>query len=109
MKPRHDVRENRVHGSLLTPILFLGGERELALLTVLFSVGLVVLIQTVMSLVLGLVIWLVTLPLLRLMARKDHQFSQVYRRSLQYRRYYPPSVTPWQRSSGSRWQRRKKR
>ena len=100
------IRENRVHEALLSPILFLGGERELALLTVLLAVGLVVLVQTMLAFVLGLAIWLVTLPLLRLMARKDHQFSQIYRRSLKYRSYYPPSVTPWQRASGSRWQRK---
>ena len=95
MEEEDVFRENRVYHSLQTPLLFLGGERELSLMVVLLSVALVVLVQTPVSLILGLGLWLLGMQALRWMARRDPQFSRVYRRALGYRAYYPAASTPW--------------
>ncbi len=107
MESGEELRRNRVHASLLSPLLFLGGERELSLCAMLLSVALVVLVQSVVSVVLGLVLWFASIQALRWMARRDPQFSRVYRRALGYRLRYPPSSSPQLRLARrrtSRWE-----
>ena len=85
---------NTVRKSLLTPMMFMGGERELSLMLILISVVLVVLIQTWTALFLGSALYVCAMPLLRIMGKKDPQMSKVYQRSLAYQSYYPAASTP---------------
>lgn len=84
-----ELKQNPVRKSLLTPILFMGGERELSLVTIMVSAALIVFIQTWLAFFTGLLLWFVALPLLRSMAKKDTQMSKIYRRSLNYQKFYP--------------------
>jgi len=89
-----ELRANTVRQSLLQPILFMGGERELALVTIMVGVAMVVFVQTWIAFFSGIALLLLTPPLLRAMAKKDAQMSKVYRRSLNYQKFYPAASTP---------------
>ena len=88
------LKANTVRQSLLQPILFLGGERELALVTIMVGVAMVVFVQTWIAFFSGLALLCLVPPLLRTMAKKDAQMSKVYRRSLNYQKFYPAASTP---------------
>jgi len=89
----NELKPNVVRKSLLTPILFMGGERELSLMVIMVSVVMIIFVQTWTAFFSGIVLWFVAMPLLRAMAKKDTQMSQVYKRSLNYQTYYPASST----------------
>lgn len=69
--------------------LFLGGERELVLVTALLCLILVVVLQSLASAVLGVVLWLLLLPVYRLMARADPMMSRVYLKYTRFQGFYP--------------------
>lgn len=89
-----ELRVNTVRQSLLQPILFMGGERELALVSIMVGVAMVVFVQTWVAFFSGIALLCLTPPLLRAMAKRDAQMSQVYRRSLNYQKFYPAASTP---------------
>ena len=89
------LRTNRVHISLIRPVMFMGAERELALLTLLTIVTLVMLVQTAFSILVGGALYFLFLPLLRLLAGRDPQFSKVFRKSIGFPDYYPAKATPF--------------
>lgn len=88
-----ELRLNTVRKSLLTPILFMGGERELSLLVILVAAALVVFVQTWLAFFSGVFLYILAFPVLRSMAKKDPQISKVYRRSLNYQSFYPHAGT----------------
>ena len=90
-----ELQLNTVRQSLLQPILFMGGERELSLVTIMVGVAMVVFVQTWIAFFSGLALLILTPPLLRAMAKKDAQMSKVYRRSLNYQKFYPAASTPY--------------
>lgn len=90
-----ELKANTVRQSLLQPILFMGGERELALVTIMVGVAMVIFVQTWIAFFSGLALLILAPPLLRAMAKKDAQMSKVYRRSLNYQKFYPASSTPY--------------
>lgn len=47
------------------------------------------------SAIVGALLWALVMPGLRWMAKKDPQFSKVYRRHIKYRRYYPARSRPY--------------
>jgi type IV secretion system protein VirB3 len=68
--------------------LFLGGERELVLVTSLFCLVLIVVLQNVLAAVVGVLLWSGLLPIYRLMANADPRMTQVYRSYTRYQPFY---------------------
>jgi|TARA_R110002051_G_scaffold61704_3_gene113059 type IV secretion system protein VirB3 len=87
----------RIHRALSRPTLLFGADRELALVTGLLAVILVFVVLTIVSAVLGAVIWIVVVGLLRMMAKSDPFLRHVYVRHIKYRSYYRPTSTPWRK------------
>ena len=75
--------------------LFMGGDRELVMFTGLIAFALVFSAQELRASIYGIVLWLGSLYLLRLMAKADPQMRFVYLRHRRYRRYYPAQSTPF--------------
>jgi type IV secretion system protein VirB3 len=86
-----------VHRVLWRSQLLLGGERELVLLVSVLAVALPMDGMNIPSAVVGALLWLLGMPALRWMAKVDPQFSQVYRRHIKYRSYYPARSRPYRR------------
>jgi type IV secretion system protein VirB3 len=84
-----------IHGSVNRPNLFLNGDRELVMFTALMAVALIFAAQQWGAAVFGVLLWLTSLYLLRLMAKSDPQMRQVYMRHRKYKAYYPPHSTPF--------------
>jgi type IV secretion system protein TrbD len=85
----------KIHRAGIRPHLFLGGDRELVLLTGLVAFALTVPSFQWASIVTGIALWLAALALLRKMAKSDPLMRHVYLRQLRYRRYYPARSKPW--------------
>lgn len=89
------LRRLPFHRVLHRPALFLGGERELALMTLIIAGGLAVSGMNFVSFVVGGVLWFCSIPLFRWMAKSDPQMTKVYIRQLKYRGYYPARSRPY--------------
>ncbi|ALS68406.1 conjugal transfer protein TrbD [Pandoraea apista] len=76
-------------------IEFLGGDRELVMVSGLMAATLVFVAMSVIAAVFGVVLWIFALWALRKMAKADPQMRKVYQRSLRYANYYPPRATPF--------------
>ena len=85
----------RIHRALSRPTLLFGADRELVLFTGLLAVILVFVVLTLVSAVLGAVIWIVVVGVLRMMAKSDPLMRHIYVRHIKYRPYYRPTSTPW--------------
>jgi type IV secretion system protein VirB3 len=83
------LRQVPIHRAMHRPSLILGAERELALLTGLVALVLIVVALSVLSAILGIVLWLVGIAILRQMGKADPLMSRVYLRHLRYQAYYP--------------------
>ncbi len=92
-----DLRRTILHRALHRPNLLLGGERELVMFTLLISGGLVATALNVPALIVGGLVWGLSVGLLRRMAKADPQLSSVYRRQLRYGVFYPARSTPHRR------------
>ena len=75
--------------------LFMGGDRELVMFTGLIAFALVFSAQELSASIYGIVLWLCSLYLLRLMAKADPAMRFVYLRHRRYHRYYPAQSTPF--------------
>jgi type IV secretion system protein TrbD len=75
--------------------LFMGGDRELVMLTGLLAGTLVFSAQDVKAFVVGATLWLLALYLFRVMAKADPKMRHVYLRQRRYRPYYPARSTPF--------------
>ena len=84
-----------IRRSLVRPLLLLGGDRELVLLSGLLSGALIFTSMTWFSAAYGLLLWFGGLAILRGMAMADPLMRNVYLRHRLYRKYYPPRSTPW--------------
>ena len=87
----------RIHRALSRPTLLFGADRELVLMTGLTAVILIFVVLTVVSTVIGFVIWIVVIGLLRMMAKADPLMRQVYLRHMKYRSHYRPTSSPWRK------------
>ena len=85
----------RIHRALSRPTLLFGADRELVLFTGLLAVILVFVVLTLVSAVLGAVIWIVVVGVLRMMAKSDPLMRHIYVRHIKYRPHYRPTSTPW--------------
>ena len=75
--------------------LFMGGDRELVMLSGLLAFALIVSAQEMRATILGLVLWFASLFLLRLMAKSDPKMRFVYLRHRRYKPYYSARSTPF--------------
>jgi type IV secretory pathway TrbD component len=78
-----------IHQSFLQPLLILGVERELLVITAILAATLVFSFGNAYLAVVGALLWLVTLPVLQRLAKVDPQMSRVYVRHACYARYFP--------------------
>jgi len=89
------LRHVPFHRVLHRPNLFLGGEREPALLTLLVAGGLAVSGMNTVSFLVGAALWFSAIPVLRWMAKADPHMSKIYLRHIRYRGYYPARSRPY--------------
>lgn len=89
------LRRTPFHRVLHRPSLFLGGERELVLMTAIVAGALAVTGQNAPSCVIAALLWFGCIGIFRAMAKTDPQMSKVYLRQLRYRGYYPARSRPY--------------
>jgi type IV secretion system protein VirB3 len=89
------LRRVAFHRVLHRPQLLLGGERELVLMVTVIAVALPVNGLNLPAAIVGALLWVLAMPALRWMAKRDPQMSQVYRRHVRYRAHYPPRSRPY--------------
>ena len=68
--------------------LFLGGDRELVLVSGIMASILIALGQQIISIMFGILLWIFTLMVTRLMAKSDPKMKDVYLRHIRYKKYY---------------------
>ena len=83
------LRKVVLHQSLIRPILLGGAERSLALLNGVIAAGLIFGIGSWQAAVLGLIFAVVVHSSLVMLAKKDTQFFDIYKRHITYQDYYP--------------------
>jgi len=79
--------------------LFMGGDRELVMLSGVMAFALIFSAAELRATVVGIVLWLVALFVFRLMAKADPRMRDVYLRHRRYAPYYPPRATPFRENS----------
>ena len=79
--------------------LFMGGDRELVMLTGVMAFALIFSAAELRAGVVGSVLWIAALFVFRLMAKADPRLRQVYLRHRRYAAYYPPRATPFRENS----------
>lgn len=85
--------------------LFLGGDRELVMLSGLITFMLVVVAQRALMTVLGILFWFAAIYVTRLMAKSDAKLRHVYMRHRLYANYYPARATPFRENGDSQGRR----
>lgn len=83
------------HRSMIRPLLLMGCDRELLMFSGLIAFALAAQGQTFMSLAYAVLLWFLSLFLLRLAAKADPFMRDVYLRHRRYAKYYPPRSTPY--------------
>jgi len=89
------LRRLPFHRVLHRPALFLGGERELALMTLIIAGGLAASGMNLVSFAVGGCLWFCSIPVFRWMAKADPHMTKVYIRQLKYRGYYAARSRPY--------------
>jgi len=77
-----------IYSALNKPMLFMGGERELMMLSALISLTLIFVALSTQSVILGIVLWIILSTLLRIMAKKDPLMSKIFIRQSKYQKFY---------------------
>jgi type IV secretion system protein TrbD len=75
--------------------LFMGGDRELVMLSGLIAGALIFSAQEMRAFIVGVTLWLLALFLFRAMAKADPKMRHVYMRQRRYIAYYTPRSTPY--------------
>jgi type IV secretory pathway TrbD component len=89
------LRRLSFHRVLHRPSLFLSGEREPALMTLIVAGGLAISGMNTVSFLVGGALWFSAIAVLRWMAKADPQMTKVYLRQIKYRGYYPARSRPF--------------
>jgi type IV secretion system protein VirB3 len=79
--------------------LFMGGDRELVMLSGLLAFALVFNTQEMRAAIVGTILWVGALFLLRLMAKSDPNMRSVYLRHRRYKAYYAARATPFRENT----------
>lgn len=88
-------RRITIHKAGVRPILFMGGDRQMVLFSGLISGVLIFACMQLVPVVFGIALWMVSLFVLRRIAKADPLMRNVYIRHLMYQRYYPARSTPF--------------
>ena len=88
------LRHTPLHRALHRPNLFLGGERELVLITAIICGGVAISALNFVAIGVGAGVWIIVIGLLRMMAKADPQMSRIYLRHIGYCAHYPPRSRP---------------
>jgi len=75
----------------------MGAERNLVLAAGALSGALVFVGMTLMSIVMGIVLWGISIFSFQRMAKVDPHMFEVYLRHIKYKSYYPAQSTPWRK------------
>jgi type IV secretory pathway TrbD component len=78
-----------IHSSINRPTQWLGGDRELIIVTALLSFGLALSLATWWGVVISIVFWLSAAAVLQRMGKADPMLRQVYLRHIRFRYFYP--------------------
>lgn len=89
------LRTVPIHRSMNRANLFMGGDRELVMVSGLLAFALIFTAQEWGATIYGILLWSGALFVLRLMAKADPQLRPVYLRHRRYARYYPARSTPF--------------
>jgi type IV secretory pathway TrbD component len=84
-----------IRRSLLRHTLVMGGERDLVMTCALFAMLTAMSGMSFASCVAGGVFWLISLFVLRRMAKADPQMSGIWLRHIYQQSFYPARSTPW--------------
>ena len=84
-----ELRRTAIHRALYRPNLFLGGERELVMITAIVCAGLPMSSVNLVAAIAGLGLWILLIGIFRMMAKADPNMSRVYLRQLRYPGYFP--------------------
>ena len=77
------------------PNLFMGGDRELVMFSILIAATSIFVAMELKATLFGIALWVFALFALRLMAKNDPQLRHVYLRQYRYKKYYPARSTPF--------------
>lgn len=91
-----------IHASLIRPILLMGAERELVLISAIIAAVLVMSLERPLFAVVGAVFWALSIAVLQRAAKNDPVLSRVYLRHTRYRTYYPAQSRVTSRVSSTR-------
>lgn len=90
---RNDLTKVVIHQSLVRPMMFMGGERSLVIVSMMFAGYMTYLLSMRYSFLWGLMIgvplWLTMIGLLRRMAIADAQMWGILNRAKRYKPFYP--------------------
>lgn len=89
----NELRTIPIYRALSRPDLLMGCERKPILTIGLLSFMLIIIAQSLVSAVIGVVLWSSCFALLRRMAKADPYMSELYMRHIKYQAYYPPRAT----------------
>lgn len=89
------LRRLTVRKAGMRPALFLGGDRELVMVTGLMSTVMILIAQDIIAALLGIALWFCAVFVFRKMAVHDPLLRKKYIRHLRYRKYYPARSTPF--------------
>jgi len=90
-----ELRSTPIQRVLYRENLLMGGERELVMFTALIAGGIIITSQNLISILIGVPLYVACLFLLRKMAKIDPYLSKVYSLQLKYQSYYPARSTPF--------------
>ena len=88
-----------IHQSLNKNDLMAGCGRPLLLISGVVAVLLIVVSQTIIAAVFGVLFWILVIGVLRKMAKADPIMSRVYMRHIKYSDFYPARSTPFANSA----------
>lgn len=89
------LRTVPIHAAMNRPNLFMGGDRELVMVSAILAAALIFTAQEWIASLYGGLLWCGALFFLRLMAKSDPLLRHVYLRHRRYQRYYPARSMPY--------------
>jgi len=93
-----EQRRLPIYRALCRPHLLMGAERKLVIFTGSIAGALVFSTMRPIPAIIGVVLWVVSIGILRMMAKYDPYMSDVYIRHIKYRKYYAARSRVWRNS-----------
>lgn len=93
------LRTFPIHQASQRPNLFMGGDRELVMFSILLACTSIFVAMEMKAALFGILLWTFALFVLRRMAKSDPLMRHVYLRHTRYNQYYPARSTPFYQNS----------